>query len=142
LAFFTRDPRILLLRPSFHAAATGVYFLLTLLFGRPLLYEAATPLAAKGDPMRLAAYERTWERSARFRKLERVLTGAWGAGLLLEAALRTWIVFHFSVERAVVPAHAPGIAILLILGVVTRQAIPVLRDIVKAEYRYANPDLR
>jgi hypothetical protein len=132
----------LLLRPSFHAAATGVYFLLTLLFGRPLLYEAATPLAAKGDP---CAWQLTKEHGngpPGFESWNAYLTGAWGAGLLLEAALGTWIVFHFSVERAVVPAHAPGIAILLILGVVTRQAIPMLRDIVKAEYRYANPDLR
>jgi hypothetical protein len=143
LLFLTRNPRILLLRPSFYAATTGVYFLSTLLFGRPFTYQTGKPFAAKGDAERLAAYERTWETSAKFRKLERMLTAAWGVGLLMEAALRAWIVFHYSVKRSVLLSHAPAIALIFVLVIITRRAIPVLRDIVKTKYQHSvgNPQL-
>ncbi len=69
LLFVTRDPRILFLKPVDYMMFTGIYFLSTIFIGRPFLFEASKPIATKGDPIRLMACERSWERSARRRSV-------------------------------------------------------------------------
>lgn len=76
LLVLTRDPRIVLLKPSFATALAGVYLLYTSLptdkVGRPLVAETSKPFATEGDPVREQAYENAWGRDGRFRRELRV----------------------------------------------------------------------
>src|SRR4051794_38259610 len=50
------DPRVILPKPSFYTLAAAVYLLISVFVGRPVVYEAAAPLAIGGDPQRANAY--------------------------------------------------------------------------------------
>ena len=78
LLLVTADPRFLLLKPSIYTLITAGYLYLTCVVGRPVGYEAATPMATGGDPRRLAAYREAWVCSAPFRRRERLVTATFG----------------------------------------------------------------
>lgn len=76
-------------------AVGGVFVLGTCLAGRPLVYETGKPFATKGDPLRVAAYEQSWQHSPKFRQLLTGITVVWGIGFLLVSAATVAIVLHF-----------------------------------------------
>jgi hypothetical protein len=128
-----RDPRILLIRPVFFAALGGLFALATCVVGRPLVYQTSRPLATRGDPVRAEAYALAWERSPEFRRVERLITAAWGVALLAEAILRVLIVFRFGpdqIGQSLLASQLPGIVLIVAAVAVTRSFVPTLRRIV------------
>ncbi len=65
----TRDPRVVLLKPSFYTAVAGVFLLGTCVIGKPFTMDMTRPMAVGGDPARAAGSRRcgecsgSWSRS-------------------------------------------------------------------------------
>lgn len=133
----TSDPRLVLVRPAFYLALAAVFALFTCVTGRPVSYLGATPMATRGDPERIRAYARVWDRSPRFRRVHRQITATIGIVLLSYAILRVVIVYTLSVPEAVLGQEVLGIAVFAGLIVAIRSRVPRLRRIVDAEQ--ANP---
>ena len=130
LLFVSRDPRVLLLKPAFYVAVGGLWALATLRLGKPLAYESGKPFATKGDPVMLAAYERAFERSPRFRSALRAVTAAWGVAFLLDAVLRVVIVYRLppaKVDDSLLLSQVPLLALLVLAIVFTRLRMRAVR---------------
>ncbi|UNO40797.1 VC0807 family protein [Streptomyces sp. MST-110588] len=133
LLFVTDDPRVVAVKPSFYTAFTGVFLWVTCFVGRPVVYQAAAPMATKGDPAREIAYDRAWVESREFRSRERVMTAAFGAMLIAEAALRVFVVYRYSVqdlEKSFLLSQLPGIVLLVAVLGFFRMNVPALTRIV------------
>lgn len=133
LVFVTDDPRLVAIKPAFYTALAGLYFLFTCVVGKPVVYVAVTPIATKGDPVRTEAYARAWDESAPFRLRERLMTAALGVGLLIEAILRVWIVYHWSpakLDQSFVVSQLPGLVVLAAVLLFFRSQVPAVRKIV------------
>ena len=115
LQFVMRDPRLLLIKPSFYSAIGAGYLFITAFYGRPLTYQGVKAMAAKGGPERAAACERAWERSAAFRTAIRVSTIGWGIAFLADAVLRVILVYALPIERAVWLSNLPHLAAIVLL---------------------------
>jgi intracellular septation protein A len=136
LLLITEDPRILLIKPSFYVGFAAIYAFATCFVGQPIGYESAKPFATKGDPERLAAYERAWEFSPVFRRTERIITAGWGVAFLADAILRVVVVFSFSadqVSESLLLSQVPGIVLISAALVFTRLQVPTIRTIVDAQ---------
>ena len=132
LIFTTRDPRIVLLKPSFYTGLAGLYLLYTCLVGRPFFFEVSKPFATRGDPAREAANDRAWASCAGFRREHRMLTVIWGVLWLAESLIRAVIVLHSSVSHALLAGQLPGLAALIVGVIITRARVPALRRYVTA----------
>ncbi|NRD78985.1 hypothetical protein HPT25_16595 [Bacillus sp. BRMEA1] len=133
LMIWTNDPRILLIKPSFYIGAAAIYAWTTCFVGRPLSYETAKPVATKGDPIRMAAYERAWERSGPFRRGERIMTAGWGGFMALEGVLRIVVVFRISEEeigKSLIVSQLPAIIVLVLAVLFTKRCLTPLKKIV------------
>ncbi|WP_246021851.1 VC0807 family protein [Paenibacillus zeisoli] len=93
LAFMGGDERVLLVRGSIVTGAVGAAFLLSLLLNRPLIYGLAKRFVS---PETAAKYEEGWHKP-QVRRVFRIMTAVWGAALLLEAAVRTLLVYTLPV---------------------------------------------
>jgi hypothetical protein len=133
LLFTTDDPRVVAIKPAVYTALAGLYFLLTCVVGKPVVYVAAAPIASGGDPVRAEAYARAWDESATFRLRERLMTLAFGVALLIESVLRVWIVYQWSPEKldeSFVISQLPALVLLVaVLGFVRLQ-VPTISKIV------------
>lgn len=100
---FSGDAKLYLLRESFFTAAVGLAFLISMFFQKSLLYYGGRQFMTGNTPERLAAFDAKWaqhpEFRAAFQKRSRVFGFLWGFGFLLEAALRTYLVYSLSVEH-------------------------------------------
>jgi hypothetical protein len=126
----------LLIKPSFYVGFAAIYAFATCLVGKPIGFEGAKPIATKGDPERLAAYERAWERSPQFRRTERVITAAWGVAFLADSLLRVLVVYSFSanqVGESLLLSQGPGIVLIGAALLFTRWRVPIIRTIVDAQ---------
>lgn len=90
--------RLLLVEGSVPTAVFGLACLGSLWAPRPLMFSLAVqftgPDSAKGREM-----TGLW-RFAPYRRIFRIITAVWGAGFLVEAALRVVIVYHTSLGTA------------------------------------------
>ncbi|MNV54309.1 hypothetical protein D3C71_1464970 [compost metagenome] len=93
LALMGGDERLLLVRGSIVTGAVGAAFLLSLLLNRPLIYGLAKRFVS---PETAARYEEGWHKP-QVRRVFRIMTAVWGAALLLEAAVRTLLVYTLPV---------------------------------------------
>lgn len=117
LLVLTKDPRLLLIRPSFYTGIAAVYLMFTSVVGRPLSFDGAKPMATHGDPQRLAAYELAWQRSPEFRRAHKVVTFGFGLALAADSVLRVVIVYRYPVERSAWLSNVPHVvAIILIIA--------------------------
>ncbi|HEY1463609.1 MAG TPA: VC0807 family protein [Terriglobales bacterium] len=115
--FLAHNAKLLLIKPSLYSGVAAVYVMINAIVGKPLSFEGGRPMATQGDPQRNIAYERTWERSAKFRKAQRIATFGLGIALLSDALLRIIIVEKFAVDRAIWLSTAPNFfALALFLG--------------------------
>ena len=74
-------------------------------------------MAAQGGPDRIAAYERAWECSSKFRRTHRMLTFGFGVGFALDSILRVIIVYSSSLDRAAWLSNVPHtVAIVLMVA--------------------------
>lgn len=105
LSFVTGTPRFLLAKEGWFTAAIGAAFLVSLRFARPLAFSMAramlshTPL---GATLNVGTWDELWERDRRFRRIWRVATVLWGAGLIADAAARVVMAYTLPVDT--VPA--------------------------------------
>jgi hypothetical protein len=103
LVLISDDPRFILVRPAFYTAIAGIYAIATGWTSQPFMMEVTRPIAAGGNPLRAAAFDRAWITSPAFRKAERGMTFGLGGVLLGEAALRVLAVYSRP-EGAVISA--------------------------------------
>jgi hypothetical protein len=101
LSLVTDDTRFLLARDGFITALWGVWFLATLRARRPAAFRLARPLMEGRRPFGTASWEQLWTDEPEFRRIWRVSTVIWGAGLLVDAVLR--ILMSYTLPVAVVP---------------------------------------
>jgi hypothetical protein len=114
---FGSDPKVYLVRESFFTAAFGVAYLVSLPFPKPLAYYFARQFVAGNTQEGIARFEQMWQNPM-FRRMLRLIGLYWSAGLLLEAALRFYLVFTMSVQQFlfVSPFIFYGITGLLVAG--------------------------
>jgi len=98
LGLVSHSTRLLLIEGSVPTAVFGVACLGSLWRRHPLMFsfalEFAGPDTAKGREM-----TRLWQYEG-YRRVFRIITAVWGAGFLLEAALRVVIVYNTSTGTA------------------------------------------
>jgi hypothetical protein len=98
LALVSHSTRLLLVEGSVPTAVFGVACLGSLWARHPLMFSFALeftgPDTGKGREM-----IRLWQYEG-YRRVFRIITAVWGAGLLLEAALRVVIVYNTSAGTA------------------------------------------
>jgi hypothetical protein len=115
---FFRDSRLLMIRPSIYTAVAAIFLMNSAFIGQPLSFAGSRAMAAKGGPARIAAFERTWERSPEFRRTHKMVTFGFGVGLAVDSILRVVIVYHSSVQRSAWLSNVPHLtAMVLIIAV-------------------------
>lgn len=98
LSFVTGDPRLMLAKDSGVSSVIGLGILISAFRGRPLMSAGFKPFMTKGDPARIAAWDRLSAGSAAFRRLERRFTVIWGLALLGECAARLAGAFTLPID--------------------------------------------
>ena len=93
------EPRLYLIRESFITAGIGLAFILANPLPRPLGFFFARYFMAGNDQARLASVNARWQRSPTFRQAIRFSNVIWGLGFVLEAAVRSYLVFTLSIEQ-------------------------------------------
>jgi hypothetical protein len=118
LTIFVRDPRLMLIRPSFYTAMAAVFLFSSASGNQPLTFVGSRQMAASGGPARLAAFERTWDNSAEFRTTHRRLTIGFGVALAVDSILRVVIVYGTPVDRSAWLSNVPHVtAMILMIGI-------------------------
>jgi hypothetical protein len=92
-------PRLYLVRESFITAAIGLAFIVSNPLPRPLGFFFARYFMAGNDQASLVWVNDRWQGSASFRHAIRFSNLIWGLGFVLEAAVRTYLVFTLSIEQ-------------------------------------------
>jgi hypothetical protein len=92
------SPKLILIRESFLTGATGLVFLLSLLYRRPLIYYFALHFNTGDNPQQRAEWSRYWAYPY-FRFVMRLMTLVWGVATLAEALIRGYLVFHLSTAQ-------------------------------------------
>ena len=140
LLVVVRDPRIVLLKPSFYTAAAGLYMLWTCLLGRPLSVETSRPFLVEGDPDRAAAADAAWADDPAFRREHVVQSAVWGVTWLVESVVRGVIVLSTDVATGVWASQIPGAVALVACIVTARMRAPRLRGPLEARLPADHPD--
>ncbi|HEY4248243.1 MAG TPA: VC0807 family protein [Lacunisphaera sp.] len=118
LMIFVRDPRLMFIRPSFYTAMASVVMISSAFGNQPLTFVGSRQMAATGGPTRLAAFERTWDKSAEFRTTHRRLTLGFGIALAVDSILRIVIVYGTPVDRSAWLSNVPHLtAMVLMIGI-------------------------
>lgn len=116
LTLLVHDERLILVRPSFYTLVAAVYLLYTAVIGKPLTFEAARPIATKGDPSRNASYDHAWATSAEFRTTHTMVTAGFGVALIADSVLRGVIVYTTPIDRSMWLSNVPHtVAMVLFL---------------------------
>lgn len=87
--------KLLLIRESFITASVGLIFLLSLLFKRPIIYYLALRFTVNNNESDKNIFSENWTIPY-FRQVIRIMTTVWGVALVLEAIVRTFLVFELS----------------------------------------------
>ncbi|GAA4606548.1 hypothetical protein GCM10023195_23730 [Actinoallomurus liliacearum] len=98
LSFVTGDARLMLAKDSGVSSVIGLGILISAFRGRPLMSAGLKPFMTKGDPARIAAWDRLSAGSAAFHRLERRFTVIWGLALLGECAARLVGAFTLPID--------------------------------------------
>jgi hypothetical protein len=117
-----RDPRLLLIRPSFYTGLAAIYLMISAFGPKPLSYVGSRPMAAAGGPKRVAAFERAWERSAEFRRTHRAVTFGIGTALAADSILRVVVVYSFPLERSAWLSNVPHLTAVVLIILVSAMA--------------------
>ena len=105
------SPRLLLMRESMASGAIGVVFLLSLAMRRPLTFYLARATVAREAEGGAQRFEALWNERPPLRRSIRLMTAVWGLGLTGENALRSWLAWHWPIERFLVVSPFIGYAI-------------------------------
>ncbi|HEY1323887.1 MAG TPA: VC0807 family protein [Streptosporangiaceae bacterium] len=88
VSFLTGDPRAMIAKDSVVSSVIAFAILGSVAMRRPLMTAGLKPFITKGQPARVAAWDRLSAESARFRRLELLFSTIWGLALLAECAAR------------------------------------------------------
>lgn len=102
------DPRLLLMRESLVSGSIGLAFLVSLAFGRPLVFYLGRATVARESAQEAARFEQLWDNNAGFVRAIRLITAMWGAGLCGEFLLRAWMVTHWPIDRVLIVSPTLG----------------------------------
>ncbi|MGS0891361.1 VC0807 family protein [Burkholderia stagnalis] len=105
---FGGDARALLMRGSLASGTIGVVFLLSMFRERPLIFYLARATVAREMAGGGARFEAVWAERPGLRRMLRLMTFVWGAGMTLEMLLRCWMVATWPVERVLVVSPIIG----------------------------------
>ncbi|HEX5127068.1 MAG TPA: VC0807 family protein [Rhodocyclaceae bacterium] len=110
------DPKLLLVRESLISGLIGVFFLLSLLTPKPLIFYLAKATLVREHEDGHTIFEEWWQEPQSRRSI-RTMTGVWGAGLTFEALLKSWLAWHWPTERylAIGPVISYGLVAVLLL---------------------------
>jgi hypothetical protein len=122
LLVIVHDERLMLIRPSFYTLVAAVYLLYTAAAGKPLTFEAARPIATKGDPSRNASYDQAWATSAEFRRTHTMVTTGFGVALIADSVLRVVIVYTTPVDRSMWLSNVPHAVAMILFLIVSAMA--------------------
>jgi hypothetical protein len=119
LSFVTGSTRFLLARDGWMTGLWGLWFLFSARSSRPAAFVFARPLMEGRKSFTSESWDSLWSRSPRFRRIWKVSTLMWGAGLLIDAVARVAIAYTLPVT--IVPAIGGALypATFVILQVVT-----------------------
>jgi hypothetical protein len=84
----TGDARLMMAKDSVISSVIGFGILLSVWRGAPLMSAGLKPFVTRGNPVKIAAWERLHETSARFQSLEKRYSLIWGVALLADCAAR------------------------------------------------------
>lgn len=118
LSFFTGDARFLLAKDSFGGAIAGLWFLASCFIGRPLIFFASRRFQAR-TPEAQVEWDAKWRENAGFRSVMRTMSAVWGAGLIVESAIKLVLVYTFPVDVMVAVSAVMGPATFGLLMVWT-----------------------
>jgi hypothetical protein len=123
LMFADHDARLILARPSLYIGVAGVWVLVKAFSARPITVDASKPMAYKGDPRRLEAYEQCAARCADFRRVHRNLSVLWGVVFLLYAVMRLVIIYSVHhISESVWLTEVPGVVGIVICLLAAKNA--------------------
>jgi hypothetical protein len=88
VSFLTGDPRAMIAKDSIISSVIGLAILGSVAWRRPLMSAGLRPFLTRGEPRRMAAWDRLSTASPRFRRLEMLFSAIWGLALLAECAAR------------------------------------------------------
>ena len=114
LGLVTHSARLMLLEGSVPTAVFGFACLGSLWAQRPLMYGLALEFTGPETP-RGQEMTRLWQYEG-FRHVFRVITAVWGAGFLIEAALRAVIAYRTSTGTALASSKVTPFIFLAILS--------------------------
>lgn len=97
LSFATGDARFMLAKDSTSTAIAGLIFLGTCVVGRPISFYAAQRFVATSGRSDMW-WDDMWQTSPAFRRGFRVMSLVWGAGLLVEAAVRIPLIYVLPID--------------------------------------------
>lgn len=101
VSLLTGSPRFLLAKGGAFTGVIGLGFLATLLMSRPLPFTLARAMLRRspaGTALHTESWDELWERDAWFRRVWRVDTVLWAAGLLGDAAVRVIMAYSLPVD--------------------------------------------
>jgi len=119
LSLVAHNPRFLLARDGLITALWGFWFIATVRARRPAAFLFARPLMEGRKVFGTRPWVSLWETDAQFRRIWRVSTIIWGAGMLIDAVIR--VVMAYSLPVGVVPALGAALwpVTFLLIQVVT-----------------------
>ena len=88
VSLLTGDPRAMIAKDSVVSSVIGFAILGSAMLRRPLMSAGLRPFLTRGEPGRMAAWDRLSAASPRFRRLELLFSIIWGVALLAECAAR------------------------------------------------------
>ena len=109
----TADARLLMARESYLTGVVGAWFLLSLMWRRPLVFAATVgfmPQPAAED------WHRSWEDSPTFRAAMRGMTWGFGLAFLVDAAAR--VVMSYTLPLDLVPVASSALLVVMLVCVV------------------------
>lgn len=92
------DPRMMIVKDSAATVLIGLAFLISAMIGKPLTYLVARKAVSAGGPARVAELETAYRTDPAKRRAFTVLTVMWGAGLMLEAAIRIVLAYQLPIH--------------------------------------------
>jgi hypothetical protein len=128
LGVLSGDARVVLVKDSLVTASVGLAALVSLFLARPLTYYIRRDFSGDGK-----AWDDSWAQSAEFRRMNRLTTAVWTAGLLTESAIRIGLAFWTPLDIATLACPAMGACSILVLIAWTQWYGHAARSSVDAE---------
>ena len=98
ISLIVHSPRFLLAKDGLITGIWGAWFLATLAARRPAAFLFARPLLEGRRVFAVTSWDALWDAEPRFRRIWRVATVWWAAGLLADAAIRMVVAFTLPVD--------------------------------------------